>query len=434
MYWYIDSIDARSGRAFATCRAPDLLNALNLDEGACYFIEPPAFDPVPADRGIAFAAIRSGYQEGLFLEGGAEVPFAELTDVAEFVRRSYLRRGGGSGGGTGEPGPPGSPPPPFDPEEPASREGSGDVGSLEGLGAAIDKQSATITLGLAQTISYDVSTAIGRTVPLEQRIAKGAMLVGTEFVRGMLPPSPGAPYEPIASGRRLFNALGRMGLMRLLSDLSEGRPKTDAWFASEVRRLGYEPLATYIDSDPRGVTGLIFLFISHGDLARFHDFVADRRYYKPLYWFGHRDWDLELEDDPIGLLGGLDAPVGIAVAFAAQNGKPATGRGAPRRTRPVSVAQMLFAYLAAPQLLQSLDKHQRDEALNVILFAAACIALPSVARRFPTSRYWDYHSSVLPSRLAVEADAWIRSNLPRAVFSGEVEQLVSAVDAMSMVS
>jgi hypothetical protein len=107
--WRIDTLDARGGLAFATWGEDNLTGGLNASsEPYCIFVGPPDFRPEPvANRSMALAAGRGAFQTGLFVEG-VEVPFPTPTAVAEFVRRTYLRGGGGDGidGGGGETPPP----------------------------------------------------------------------------------------------------------------------------------------------------------------------------------------------------------------------------------------------------------------------------------------------------------------------------------------
>jgi hypothetical protein len=112
--WYIDALDARAGQAFASRRLQDVHlrdPALDLP---CVFIAAPMFRAeTVSNRGLAFVGTRNSYQLGLFVQS-FEVAFPELEAVIEFVRRAYLRGGGGdSAGGIG----PGVPPRPDDAPE-----------------------------------------------------------------------------------------------------------------------------------------------------------------------------------------------------------------------------------------------------------------------------------------------------------------------------
>ncbi len=96
--WFFDALDARSGRAFVSLRSGDLDHVSNLDNFVqSYFISAPKFEPEPlSGSGLGLAAGRGVFQEGLYDEDG-EVPFPSLASVVDFVKRSYLSGGGGSG-------------------------------------------------------------------------------------------------------------------------------------------------------------------------------------------------------------------------------------------------------------------------------------------------------------------------------------------------
>ncbi|MGB8583011.1 MAG: hypothetical protein WCD47_19490 [Candidatus Sulfotelmatobacter sp.] len=93
--WYIDALDARAGMGLATYRDADL-HASTIDLGKpAVFIGPPFFQGESvASRAIGFAATRASFQLGLFLDN-AEIAFATLQGVCEFIRRVYVSSGGG---------------------------------------------------------------------------------------------------------------------------------------------------------------------------------------------------------------------------------------------------------------------------------------------------------------------------------------------------
>jgi hypothetical protein len=127
--WRIDALDARGGLAFASRRA-GRFHELDggLQDPLCAFIGAPGFQPeMVANRSIALAGIRGVFQYRLFIDDD-EVAFPTLAAVTEFVRRVYLRGGGGDGaGGVG-----GEGPPPILPIERPDLPGSPDLES-EGL-------------------------------------------------------------------------------------------------------------------------------------------------------------------------------------------------------------------------------------------------------------------------------------------------------------
>lgn len=129
-HWFIDTLDARAGLAFASHRTPDLMQDEQDLNALAVFIAPPDFQPETlASRATAIVAGRSSFQSGLFV-GGAELAFRSLDDVVAFVRRLYVAGGGGDGGAGGGGGPPPLPPgeppkSPMLPLEPETLEGGG---------------------------------------------------------------------------------------------------------------------------------------------------------------------------------------------------------------------------------------------------------------------------------------------------------------------
>ena len=100
--WYIDTLDARSGYAFASYRVADLNEATALSDNCeTVFIEAPYFVPERVgSRTLSLGAERAGFQAGLYLENGEEeVPFPTLEALTDFVRRAYGSGGASDGGG-----------------------------------------------------------------------------------------------------------------------------------------------------------------------------------------------------------------------------------------------------------------------------------------------------------------------------------------------
>ncbi|WP_055337510.1 hypothetical protein [Ralstonia solanacearum] len=88
--WRIDTLDPNGGLTFVSWREETLCNDDALEEAPVFYIGAPSFIPQPvANRGVAFAAERYGFQLGL-LDRDSEVTFETLDNVAEFMRRLYL--------------------------------------------------------------------------------------------------------------------------------------------------------------------------------------------------------------------------------------------------------------------------------------------------------------------------------------------------------
>lgn len=117
--WYIDTLDARGGIAFASYRDSESAEVDGYHDAlSSVFVSAPSFSAEPlVHRATSLAAGRGVFQEGLFLDG-REVPFANLSDVIAFVARIYGSSGGGdgAGGAAPPPRPEGSSPPEGSPE------------------------------------------------------------------------------------------------------------------------------------------------------------------------------------------------------------------------------------------------------------------------------------------------------------------------------
>ncbi len=92
--WRIDAWAVRDGAAFASRREEDSLEA-----SSTIFVAVPDLEPVPVGRlSTALGATRRNFQAGLRDAEGREIPFADLEQVRELVRRGFLAGGLGPGG------------------------------------------------------------------------------------------------------------------------------------------------------------------------------------------------------------------------------------------------------------------------------------------------------------------------------------------------
>lgn len=226
--WRIDTLDPRGGLAFATWGYKE--GKSSHAEPYCIFVGAPHFQPEPvANRAIALAAGRGAFQTGLFVND-TEVPFPTPDAVAEFVRRVYLRSGGGDGtdGGGGEAPPPilpeGRPDLPLVPEL-GERE-SGDrplaYAILNDI-RTLSKKSSGLTLGSIEECRW---SKLSRGEENEKRetatdgpsmLGSAAVILIHEMLRRL--PLAGNPAA-LATWQRYARALGSLftylGLWRLL--------------------------------------------------------------------------------------------------------------------------------------------------------------------------------------------------------------------------
>ncbi len=417
--WYIDALDPRSGRAFASYRKSDLQIVENLDTAkGTYFLEPPAFAPVQVSRSIGFSATRYQFQAGLFDENG-ELPFDQLDDVVEFVRRSYLRRGGGAGGGP-EPGVPPEPPP--EPTEgPADLTGQDPLTNLREIVKQFKTPKVNISPGATLPVEFIDTEAKGSGTFAKRRLGRGALALALEQIAVF---QPNSDFESSTRQRsrllRLFQAIASAGLVEEVYATAEGDTAIEYWLTQQFDHLNFSALHWIISESPdtsKIMPGLILAFLaSGGDDAELWPEVL-HGFYKPdsWYWFG---WYFnQREDDPVGLLAELAVPAELADAYKAQ------------ADAPMSVGQFLFSFLAAPQLAAE----KSDLAIEVALFASACLVLPSVQSRLPEHGVYRRETNNRAKLVAFEAEKWLRGNMPKKIFSTAAEALLTERDQMAVV-
>lgn len=423
MFWYIDTFDASSGRAFTSYRLENLLDAESLDDSeVTFFLEPPAFDPIQVNRAVAFAAMRFQFQEGLF-DGDGEVPFRELADVAEFVRRSYLRRGGGDGGGEGGGGgepPPEGPPSPEDPDRSGKARGDSGVDPLPGLrtiAKEFQERSRTAQRGSAETVEFVQAEPVGSGLLSQARLARGALWVALEQIRVF---SKSSAKETLAQQRsnmqRLFNIIIGSGLGPEFHSTAEKYHGLPRWLLTQFRRIGASiPFGAIDDHNPL-VAGLILPFLATGGYPNgdWHEAIEWHFFNRSQCWYGVQF--TQIEDDPVDLLGRLSVPQDIAKTYARRSGEP------------VSLDQLLFSFLAAPQLCVSDAGTPMDASIELALFASACIVLPPTLRKYPGQIQWRHDHVSEKNLVASEMERWLRANLPTRFFSATIEDLLAKPD------
>ncbi len=103
--WFVDAWAVEDGRAFASYREAESTATVGRPatgdhEERTVYLEAPFFhaDPV-AHPAIARRAARSGFQDGLVDDSGAEIGFDSVEQIRDLVRRGYLAGGLGPQGG-----------------------------------------------------------------------------------------------------------------------------------------------------------------------------------------------------------------------------------------------------------------------------------------------------------------------------------------------
>lgn len=387
MTWYIDSIDARAGLAFASQRAPDLMSGSGLDADLpAAFISPPDFRVVLLPhRALGLSAARRTYQAGLFLDG-QEVAFPYLDDVVEFTRRCFLRGGGGDGEDRTDGGPPAPLPDPWPLleglvriDENIATRGDADGDSIE-RSYREDRKAfeAVVTdtpLGLAQHVAWGSA----------RRAAPGA---------GLRSDVPGRHVDGAWCLLRAASHLVEDTLMRVPRDrLSEEWIASAGSLWAAIARLGLWPL---LHLDQTQLNALVGAPLSERLSRLFFGQDLEGFYVDAVSWEAA---------ETIG--------VPASIARAVKIDKPELA----------SLHDFLAAFLAHPVA--------DDRALHLALFAAGCIvAGPEFGRLawpFDAHLGWRVALKVRIDRIADAAKQWLDAQLPRRAFSSEVERMIDDV-------
>lgn len=482
--WQVDALDPRGGIAFASWRSFSLSDEENgLLEAPCVRIGPPFFYPeTVATRALALAANRGAFQLGLFI-ATEEVRFATLDALTEFVRRVYLRSGGGDGlDGGAAPVPPRPvgggpelPPLPEAPEAPLGPEPEPEEGPREtrlrggsGLMAAKSVPDALNLIGSFQRMS---SSSIQQVVAGE-RFTWFDQRAGTyEDVDGG---ASSIPAPTIGQLRRPVDALGwaalllihemllRLPAARLLADQSrweraaralgctiarldlwnclfgrEGFTSLKSWADSMQNSAGWpiEPQLARIKSIPdlpdfarvRIVYWLLF-----GRAPSIDD--EDWLYWMREYWGFFRYPHLYLAsrfpffDSAVSTIDPFEELRLIPVPRLATKIVSAYDR------EEISLIHLLAAATASPAELMEDGCGGRD-AMALLLFAACAImsANGDAQLSFGSFGQWGTSTSRLQNQriedLAARAWVWLGRSMPRLAFP---EPLEAAIRGASM--
>lgn len=396
-FWFIDAMDARGGLAMATQRPSEHgLDAL-VDTGASVFISPPAFVPeYIASRSIGFALTRSRGQAGLFSRG-REVPFDSLAAVTEFVRRSYLRGAGGDG--TGENG--GSAPPPSpdggEPSEPPEGlraiEIDGKSGEITDPATALlvvaginSRRSKRLKMGRShpgESLSRPVDK-VSRPDLRRRRLARGALRVLRELIRRRPKGQPDKLHWGTTL-EKLLLVLTRMALWPAIFDEFHDHRAAATWIFGR----NYHPVEQ--------LEHYVYRFFLEG--PEFNPF-----FHRAIMWWANCATDMFDE------LATYPAPP-RTVPFAAKDGQ--------------SLQTLLTATTATPeQLLHAGDSALEQECAELVIFSAACLSL--VGECSPGVWPWDSNDSAeFANQLTRRAEKWLGDNIPRFVYSTQVENLIA---------
>ena len=363
--WRLESFDLRAGLAFATRRPGQAQSqAQRVRDWPCLFVSPPGFSPEPVDNiAVALAATRGSFDAGLFIDG-REMGFATPEDMAEFVRRAYVASAGGDGSDAPGGGDLPPPLPPEGPREPPYRPIDLERGFEDGGGRAalwqgvlnFDKQAQRCPGGQSFTASW---AGIAER-PAARSLANGAMQTIAELL-ARCPAPAAAEFDRWRTDlQTLGGCISTLGLWDALFE----------WHGSQLRHrlqsLGLRlPWPWLRSPDVRYLSYCIFISSLPMDLP--HHQVDENYYVYPWHpnvgprfeaFATPKIWSEALES-----LGALPAPL-YAASMAPED----------LRER-ASLASLLSAFVSAPRALLQLGKSDAQAALELILFASACVAL-----------------------------------------------------------
>jgi hypothetical protein len=441
--WFIDGLDARAGLAFASLRAPDLLEQAPALDLPSVFIGPPTFRPeTVSSRALAFAGTRGSFQYGLFL-AGQEVAFPSLDAVIEFVRRAYLRGGGGDAAGGGGAGVPPRPTTPLlDPDE-LPLEGK-DRRGHELLQIMLkDPHNARLA---ATRLNFHPGEPF-KTEDFHSSIGSPGM-TGDEFVLAR------GAAELIAEMLRRCPVAGPndrlMGWLRSAQRLGRSINKLGLWHQLMSDPIGSN-LGAMADKIFQALHKSAFLSSPAIDAAR-RRFGA--RGLLPLLFCGFGIspfWGIEpatLDDDDLirirqsrfwPVLGSLtDMRISDPVDDLAQWPIPAiVAHFVEPRDSAQRLYNLLCAVVASPEVLAEesagpAPQRAAEIAIILVLFAAAHLTVEATPSLAPVLVGWaDDIADKALADVVQTALAWIADQYPNSIFPDEVERLIRSTSSLA---
>lgn len=425
--WHIDALDALGGLGYAAFRRSDLAGDEDLQvDVPSVFVAPPDFEPIQlSNRGPGLAASRQSFQIGLFVNK-LEVAFPTLPDLTEFVRRCYLRGGGGDTPADDG----GVPPLPADggpPIGPIEWVYPGEIPSMPSISDAFSGQVKNFREQISIEGSRD-STGEGRPTlwarePLGRTdlagawdgstmLASAAVALMAEMVR-RLPSSSTTAARSIwlTTARSLGESIAHLGLWRELLEHQAYRPSVDAIAHGLALRWSWTgvspPNARYLL--------MVSVFDAPSDAVAPHWPAGEIAASSPAG-----------QPEPLEAMERWPIPDDIRYSWD----------GCEKDAR--SLAQLLGAFLGAPNVSIE-DPNELGAVLDLVLFAAACITVPhSFVLRADNYRTWnsllknEVHELV--NRSAVDAYIWLAQQLPRRAYSELVETAIRQTSALRYAS
>lgn len=453
-HWYLDAIDPRAGLALATCRKPDLFAEEPLaQDDPTVFLAPPAFEPeIVASRSAALAAGRiGGFQIGMFI-AGAELSFSELDALKEFVRRAYLRSGGGDAPDPDEGPPPtpieGGPDLPLEPDL-GTIETEGAPDPVKGIldGAKRFQQAAReLHPGQAERWTQWLSSAAARRhhgrapaaseIGAERLARAGSQLIVEMLRRLPLRGDKADMHEWRARARCLGWAIDRLGLWPLLAQRSR-MTVTPRLLAENLHRQGH------IHDDAMNYISFLADHFDHESVFTFvmRDLLGDGRglgvfsYYNywrrypfdhPALWFMHfndliQRSAIPVVYDPTDCLDAIPIPRSVALRMVSNEVEPDRA----------TLHHLFVSAIASPESLLAASPSESERATELLLFAACQMVAEAARASINGSGSLFEVNHLALNELIDEALVWLSKNLPQFVFAAEVEGAIGTANALA---
>ena len=431
MAWYIDSIDARAGLAFASERKADLSDAEQLpDTSLAAFVAAPDFRPqLGVSRTTAFAAARGSFQMGLFTNDEKEVAFPSLPAVAEFVRRAYIRSGGGDDPETDKTPSPDIDGPKIDGKLEGEtqhfyREGVDVVAVLKNKAESFHNESSV--LETEESATEFVWNMLDDSSQKVEPSVHRAVLGGYRVLHELLRRCPRAGDSENArkwceASRRLCHCFDQLGLWPFISRmikeyLWERQVQTLAEFLSADRILRH--LKRMLGEQPGNWAETIFLreLLVHGHRLQYLE-----PFWPYVCWPACALADSIAQGfDPVDDLSYLPIPQDI------EN----TIWGETKPSDRMNLCHLFSSLSGCP-----IQEEWTEPALEVLLFISAYLVSPAYcAQRSNATRFWHASESTDVQPVMVTATEqvvkgaidWLSDCLPKFAFGEDIESLISS--------
>ena len=406
--WYIDALDARAGMGLATYRDADLhTNTIDLGKPAV-FIGPPFFQGESvASRAIGFAATRASFQLGLFLDN-AEIAFATLQGVCEFIRRVYVSSGGGDTDSGISPAPVVPNPESGGGEFPSLPEGQNSIArGMLSFVSSLSKDIASISqlkyssseprqLNRREgTHKVSLLKTVGSLTDVDALLAYGSAILVEEMIL-RFPNRPGDRGTWMRSMMKLGQMLSRLGLLNTL------------FHGTEFYRLSR--MASDIDRRFRLFTGFVRdidavlpVMLGLGPFVPWHPM-----YGLPFVVGLHAD---QGASEPLDELSSFPIP-SVAAKYVRLNPESASTR------------DLLSVFLADPTVLTEEASSWREETMILAFVLLSSMLIVSAGQTSLAPIDATSIGGVLRQDLVKDAIVWMDSQMPGYLFHGDIEKYI----------